>query len=521
MRVTAGEMKPVFGAEREFYGSLVSRVLGDRYAAFLDRGLSFCTRSGELIIDGRKIFNIRYDGQKGQWTAHLTRSYERNPIDPVGTGLRQFVQANAHHVRDIEREAVRFLRKTRHTYASLPLVVSFSGGKDSVVALALTRRLCRKPHAIFMNTTIEFDETVQYSRAICEAWQVQLHELTPPTDFMYLLGKLGPPSRIMRWCCKTQKFGPLNRFVAQQYSNGVLMVTGIRRTESNSRSSLSRIQTNHMVPKERLIFPILDWSSLDVWLYILARGIPYNPLYDLGYRRVGCWACPEKSTFDSGLLASTHPDLGHSLAGALREFALSRGLHDVEDWIANGTWKQWRTRWQRSLGCTARDCVDDSAIMYRFENPDLARRATELMKVFGNIRHFALGSVIDGEGVHIALTAGGMRVTFGDRRLRMVVEKQSRKALNCVGCGACVGACPKAAISVAQGFVSISEECSHCLRCLDSNGIRMNCVALNYRPDILSLQDVELTSKPTHPAQVHSDQVGQTDIESLQQSACR
>jgi len=521
MRVAAGEIKPVFGAETEFYRLVISRALGDKYSEFLDRGLAFCTRSGELVIDGKKIFNIRYDSHGGQWTAQLTRSFERNPVDPRGTELGQFLQANAYHVRQKEHEAVCFLRETRDANVSWPLAVSFSGGKDSTVALALTRKICRKPQAVFMNTAIEFDETVLYSRAICEAWDVRLHELAPPTDFMYLIRKLGPPSRIMRWCCKTQKFGPLNRFVADQYSSGVLMVAGIRRAESNSRSRLSRIQTNHMVPKEKLVFPILDWTSLDVWLYILYRRIPYNPLYDRGYRRVGCWACPEKSSFDSGLVASTHPDLGHRLNTVLREFALSRGLDDVEGWIADGTWKQWKTQWQQSVGCAARDCIDQGGVTYRFENPELAGRATELMKVFGDVRRCALGSIIDGSEIHIAVTGNGMRATFEDGRSRRIFEKQLRKALNCVGCGACVGSCPRGAISVIQGFVSISEKCIHCLKCATSNGIRMNCVALNYKPDILSLVHRGLAPKPSHRSQVDDAQVEERDTGPLQQTTCQ
>jgi len=38
--------------------------------------------------------------------------------------------------------------------------------------------------------------------------------------------------------------------------------------------------------------PIIDWTHADVWTYIRANNIPYNPLYDEGYKRVGCIGCP-------------------------------------------------------------------------------------------------------------------------------------------------------------------------------------------------------------------------------------
>ena len=38
--------------------------------------------------------------------------------------------------------------------------------------------------------------------------------------------------------------------------------------------------------------PIVDWQDDDVWEYIRKYNLPYNPLYDRGYHRVGCIGCP-------------------------------------------------------------------------------------------------------------------------------------------------------------------------------------------------------------------------------------
>ena len=38
--------------------------------------------------------------------------------------------------------------------------------------------------------------------------------------------------------------------------------------------------------------PILDWSSADVFGYLAERGVELNPLYKMGYSRVGCVMCP-------------------------------------------------------------------------------------------------------------------------------------------------------------------------------------------------------------------------------------
>ena len=37
--------------------------------------------------------------------------------------------------------------------------------------------------------------------------------------------------------------------------------------------------------------PLADWSEDDVWAYVRAHDVPYNPLHDRGYRSIGCAPC--------------------------------------------------------------------------------------------------------------------------------------------------------------------------------------------------------------------------------------
>ena len=41
-----------------------------------------------------------------------------------------------------------------------------------------------------------------------------------------------------------------------------------------------------------MLNPIFDWSDEEVWEFIKQKKIDYNPLYDQGYKRVGCIGCP-------------------------------------------------------------------------------------------------------------------------------------------------------------------------------------------------------------------------------------
>ena len=43
---------------------------------------------------------------------------------------------------------------------------------------------------------------------------------------------------------------------------------------------------------DTMVNPIYEWSDSDVWEYVRNNGIEMNPLYAMGYTRVGCIGCP-------------------------------------------------------------------------------------------------------------------------------------------------------------------------------------------------------------------------------------
>jgi len=44
--------------------------------------------------------------------------------------------------------------------------------------------------------------------------------------------------------------------------------------------------------KDTMVNPIVYWTDEDVWNYIKEEKIEVNPLYQMGYERVGCVGCP-------------------------------------------------------------------------------------------------------------------------------------------------------------------------------------------------------------------------------------
>jgi phosphoadenosine phosphosulfate reductase len=87
-------------------------------------------------------------------------------------------------------------------------------------------------------------------------------------------------------CCHIRKVEPLARALTGRQA----WITGQRRQQSEARASVALRQFDeaHGLVKFN---PLADWSEDQVWAYLTAHGVPYNPLHDRGYPSIGCEPC--------------------------------------------------------------------------------------------------------------------------------------------------------------------------------------------------------------------------------------
>jgi phosphoadenosine phosphosulfate reductase len=210
-----------------------------------------------------------------------------------------------------ERRAIKILRMYR---GDDPIEVSYSGGKDSDVILALTKMAGIPYRAIYKNTTIDPPGTVQH----CKDNGVEV--VMPKERFFDLIAANGFPSRSARHCCR----------VLKEYKVLDNAIHGIRAAESTKRAARYREHTkavdttilfseeiSALETKEPIVcrnyskkehvnvyLPILEWSDADVANFIKAHSIQAHPLYYTNgvfnvNCRVGCIGCPQAT--DNGL----------------------------------------------------------------------------------------------------------------------------------------------------------------------------------------------------------------------------
>jgi len=199
--------------------------------------------------------------------------------------------------------------------------LAYGGGKDSTVLLELARRSGVKFEVHYHNVTIEPPELVEFARSTPGVIVDR-----PPKTFFQLLPVKGFPLRHRRWCC-----------TAMKENNGIgrVVLLGVRWEESMRRRGRKMVEICDKGRGKRMVNPIIDWTSYDVWTFIRREGLPYCKLYDEGFKRLGCIACPMQSAAQRRMGLKRWPKFEPAFRLAFRKL--------VENRMAAGTWdaKRW------------------------------------------------------------------------------------------------------------------------------------------------------------------------------------
>jgi 3'-phosphoadenosine 5'-phosphosulfate sulfotransferase (PAPS reductase)/FAD synthetase len=290
-------------------------------------GKKVAVRTG--IADGPVI--VRYKGMAG--TGFLSGdSLKIRKIGPVhpreypDPGWDVAVEMNRFHLKNLERHAIRFIRQ--HMSDRPRANVSFSGGKDSTVALELARR-AGVTECYFIDTGMEFPETLSF------AGEMGIPVRLSGRGLFNHIRERGLPAKDNRWCCELLKLLPVKMWLGK--GGECVTIQGNRYYESFSRAGLPPVCENPFHPGQLNISPIRNWRALEVFLYIWWRKLAVNPLYEMGFERVGCWMCPAMLESEFELVKTIHPDLHRRWIAVLQEYAEKHG-HPPE-FIGCGLWR--------------------------------------------------------------------------------------------------------------------------------------------------------------------------------------
>ncbi|MBE6520461.1 MAG: 3'-phosphoadenosine 5'-phosphosulfate sulfotransferase [Thermoplasmata archaeon] len=437
-----------------------------------------------------------------------TRWYKQEEREAVGAKARTWdeaVEANRAVLEKRIIEATGFIRNTIEKH-DLPAIVSFSGGKDSLATLLLTIDAGFKLPVLFVDTGLEFDETVQHVRDTCARHGLQLIEEKAPTDaFFGNLVYFGPPAKDYRWCCKTNKLGPTVGAITKNYPKGVLSFIGQRKYESEARNSKPRIWQNPWTPGQTGASPIQNWCAMHVWMYIFLRKEPFNVWYTRGLDRIGCFLCPASDLSEFDIVAEGSSRWGQwneyldnymkdrGLPPEWKEYALWRWknapksireeVHRISGREVSELTKQTKAPEVGPLVVKVQEGYSPCVIGYSVEAAVNRPLNLEEIKPFCH----ALGWVVEMDPEGEFVTADYITIyREGSIICKANIKNDASAHMNetiqvimraeqCVGCGLCAARCEQGALYMEDGKVRIKED--ECIFCKDCFG---PCPSVNF-----------------------------------------
>lgn len=509
MKYLTKDIRPVFPEER----LLVEILLDKTPHEWIEE--SVWASNNRYYVNGKSITlpnRLYKDADIEKCIEQLNAHKGNNSYIYFNSYIDAFVEANKTRLNYLIDESHSFIKRTAANFPDENVVISFSGGKDSTVTADLTVKALSNPSLvhIFGNTTLEFPLTIEYAKRYRKNHPQSIFKIAENKEqvFQDVCEDIGPPARMMRWCCSMFKTGPITRVINSLYRNQrILTFYGIRKFESVSRSKYNRVEDDAesvKIQQQTVASPIFFWKDMDIWLYIVSEKIDFNDAYRLGYDRVGCWCCPNNNQRAQFLSRIYMPEQSKAWRQLLIDFANKIGKPDAEEYVDSGAWKAR----QGGNGLAAAgdikirfaNCTtEDHAKIYRVNRPmdeEFLNMLTPFGRVAPELGQKLLNEVLvldkatsvpilsiqpfEQDGFEYAVKIKTMNVKDHES-LQHMAGYQVRKFNACRKCLKCESLCKAGAITISSERYYIDpNKCVHCKMCVTAKYLRGGCMMEKY-----------------------------------------
>lgn len=255
--------------------------------------------------------------------------------------------------------------------------LAYSGGKDSDVIATLADLADVKYKRMYNVVSVDAPETIKHCKDVGAIFNYPKYADGRVITMRNLIPKKRmPPTRVVRYCCAELK---------ETGGRGLLVITGVRKAESRKRNELvselrifsgsKKLRTyinekgiqfedtgsgikldydNEVLRADNDIMqmcyqnhnttlnPIANWGEDDVWTFLRYYRVKTNPLYECGFKRVGCIGCP---------MAGKHRQTEFRLYPKFKEYYIRAFQEMAENNIRDGkknsyaTGEEWFKWW--------------------------------------------------------------------------------------------------------------------------------------------------------------------------------
>lgn len=192
-------------------------------------------------------------------------------------------------------DAKGLIEKSYHLFKP-KIISSTSFGITSGVIIDLICKLNLPIEIVYVNTGFFFKETLEYIEILKNFYKnANFVEVKASENKETFLKKFGYDifKKDPDFCCRERKVKPFYDYIRKKDIRA--WISGIRKEQTDFRRTLNRIEIldSGLVK----IYPLLNWTSKDVYNYMKDNNIPFHPLYEKGYTSIGCEPCTELPDF--------------------------------------------------------------------------------------------------------------------------------------------------------------------------------------------------------------------------------
>ncbi len=180
------------------------------------------------------------------------------------------------------------IRATAHLFGD-GAALSTSFGADSMGLIHMATRIKPDMRVIFIDTGWHFPETLEFMQAMTARFKLNLQVFHPQISHEHFVKQHGylyqnDPDR----CCAINKVEPMERAI-----QGVdCWISGVRRSQASTRVATPNIERRPSGIVK--VYPIVRWSTKQIYDYMQAQDLPHHPLWDKGYISIGCAPCTQR-----------------------------------------------------------------------------------------------------------------------------------------------------------------------------------------------------------------------------------
>jgi phosphoadenosine phosphosulfate reductase len=168
------------------------------------------------------------------------------------------------------------------------LTMATAFGPEGCAIIHMLAEIGQPVRVFNLDTGYQFAETLALRDRIAERYGIEVELIQPDTTVPEYEAAHGGPLYVSNpdQCCFDRKIIPLRRAVVGYDA----WISSIRADQSSARAKAKVVGWDAKFNLVK-VNPLLGWTHRDVWAFVVANHVPYNPLHDQGYPSIGCWPC--------------------------------------------------------------------------------------------------------------------------------------------------------------------------------------------------------------------------------------